>query len=89
MNPRAFYSLQPPLAIAVGLTDIAAVGLAGGVGDAVVDALLHDFGHQRMKAEWGGDEKWDLRMAADGGGDELGDVFVPVAARREKVGEDD
>jgi hypothetical protein len=70
-------------------TDIACIGLAARMREAVLDALSHYFRHKRMQAEGGGDEKLHARVMARGVGCESRNVLVPMPAREQKVGKHD
>jgi hypothetical protein len=45
-------------------TQLASVGVALDMRQAMLDSLPHDIGHERMKPKWGRDQKTDARVLA-------------------------
>ena len=70
-------------------TEFASIGIALGVGEAVLDTLLDDLCHQWMQCKRCRHEVANVRMLLGRGGSEAGDVLVPVAAGEQEVREDD
>lgn len=70
-------------------TQLARFGLALRVREAVVDPLSNHLCHQWMQAERRGDEIAYALVLAGRGGGEPRNVFVPMPAGQEKIGDDD